>query len=115
MARPKKTVDERRRRGSGIRFTDEEFAVVAAKADALGTTVSAYVRDAALNRPLPRVVEPAAGSLALSFSLANELRRVGVNLNQIARLSHMGVERSEELTPLLEDIRLVLSRIHGPG
>jgi hypothetical protein len=116
MVRPVKSVDLRKGRHIGARFTHEDSAVVLAKAEASGLCLSEFVRNALLGQPLPRHADTSRAEphgLKLSFAIANELRRVGVNLNQIARLSHMGVERSDELTPLLEDLRQVLASLHG--
>jgi len=111
MVRPAKAADVRRVRGAGVRFTADEYAAVLAKASASGVSLSEFLRLAALNRPLPRKV--AAGPNSTAFVIANELRRVGVNLNQIARLSHMGIEHEGDLLPLLADIREILARVHG--
>jgi hypothetical protein len=112
MVRPAKAADVRRIRGAGVRFTADEYAAVLAKASASGVSLSEFLRLAALNRPMPR--KAAAGpASSTSFVIANELRRVGVNLNQIARLSHMGIEHEGELQPLLADIREILARVHG--
>jgi hypothetical protein len=118
MVRPVKAEDLRRGRPVGVRFTPEEYAVVQAKAAASSSScLSEYVRNAALDRPIPRgdTTRAEGQGLTLSFAIANELRRVGVNLNQIARLSHMGIERSDELTPLLDDLRRILACLQGEG
>ena len=110
MVRPTKAVDLRRNRGSGVRFTEEEYAVVLAKAAVAGSCLSEYVRNAALNRPLPRTVNSAS---SLSFAVANELRRIGVNLNQLTKLAHFGDIDPLRIDDALAEIHAVLQPLHA--
>lgn len=66
-----------------VRCTEAERAAIAARAEAAGLTVSAYVRQASSTG---RVVIRQAKA---DFALTNELRRIGVNLNQIAHAVHL--------------------------
>lgn len=68
-----------------VRFTAEELATVADKADRAGMARAAFLRAAALGNPGPRAQRrPPADHEALRRILG-ELGRVGNNINQIAR------------------------------
>ncbi len=68
-----------------VRFTDEEFAAVSAKADRAGYTLAAILREAALGTPGPRARRrPPIDHQALR-QLLGECNRIGNNVNQIAR------------------------------
>jgi len=83
--------DKRRRlRQSLVRWTDEEFNALAAKADKAGLAVAAFMRAAALGDAGPRAQRrPPADHKALR-QILGELGRVGNNLNQIARALNAG-------------------------
>ena len=68
-----------------VRWTNEEFARVAAKADKAGLAMAAFIRAATLGDAGPRAQRrPPADHKALR-QILGELGRVGNNLNQIAR------------------------------
>ncbi|QQA45109.1 plasmid mobilization protein [Pelagovum pacificum] len=79
MARPKKDPTERRTEQVNIRLSPAELSLLQQKADAGGLSLTAFVRAAAERKP----VRVAATSD--DFELRQELRRIGVNLNQIAK------------------------------
>ncbi|HVA89571.1 MAG TPA: plasmid mobilization relaxosome protein MobC [Chloroflexota bacterium] len=83
--------DKRRRlRQSLVRWTDEEFNALAAKADKAGLAIAAFMRAAALGDAGPRAQRrPPADHKALR-QILGELGRVGNNLNQIARALNAG-------------------------
>ena len=73
-----------------LRLTDAEAARLRARADHRGLTVSAYVRSTALGGGEPTAPVADAGQLRDMYA---ELRRVGNNLNQIARaLNRYGLD-----------------------
>lgn len=65
-----------------LRLTADEAARMRARAEASGLSLSAYIRRSALDGAPPPA--PAAGAGELR-ALYTELRRIGNNLNQIAR------------------------------
>ncbi|WP_263350001.1 MobC family plasmid mobilization relaxosome protein [Acidicapsa acidisoli] len=83
--------DKRRRpRQSLVRWTDEEFNAVSAKADKAGLAIAAFMRAAALGDPGPRAQRrPPADHKALR-QILGQLGRIGNNLNQIARALNAG-------------------------
>lgn len=85
MARPTKAPEERRSEQINIGLSPIELARVRDRAGQLETTVTDFVRSAALNKPL-RVEH----STAPDFITRHELRRIGVNLNQIAHALNAG-------------------------
>ena len=69
-----------------IQFSDEEYAVVKRKANAARMPVAAFIREAALGKPL---------SAALSIEESKQMKRISaisykmqVNLNQLAKLAN---------------------------
>lgn len=85
MARPQKSPEERRTQQVNVALSPVEIAALQSKADEAKTTVTAFVRASALNK---RVT--VKKSDAPDFMTRNELRRIGVNLNQIARALNEG-------------------------
>ena len=80
MARPK--IDPAKRRTESVRvsLSPVELAQLNAKADLGETTVTAFVRASALGKSVT-----VQQSTAPDFATRDELRRIGVNLNQIAK------------------------------
>ena len=85
MVRPRKPEAERRSRTICVRVTTEEAATIADRAAAARMTKGAYIRRRALGQP---VREAAVHRLGARERV--ELRRIGVNLNQIARALNSG-------------------------
>jgi hypothetical protein len=125
MPRPVK--DDPRDRFKTFRFTEAEVTRLQARARASGRTLSSYVRRVLLDSQAEAAGEavgsgnpgglPGKGRGRKSAPrrpgeeyalrrLAEELRRVGVNLNQIARrMNEQRTPPPRELTMLLDDIR----------
>ncbi|MEE4212579.1 MAG: plasmid mobilization relaxosome protein MobC [Parvularcula sp.] len=80
MARPKKAPEDRRTEQISLRVSPVEAAALQERADRAGMNVTAFARAAALNKKLT-----AAPSSSVDFETRQELRRIGVNLNQIAK------------------------------
>lgn len=106
--RPKKD-DADRRKNRCIRFTDSEWqeAEGLAKAAGFHSSTAAYVRRSSL-RPLqaPRI---ASGDVN---ELIRQIRKIGVNLNQLTRLAHAGrSDIEDDLRRLLNEINEAVGRI----
>ena len=116
--------DKRRRiRQSLVRWTDEEFNALAAKADKAGLAVAAFMRASALGDAGPRAQRrPPADHKALR-QILGELGRIGNNLNQIARA--LNARQQLRLPELKEALRAylvlrdaifqALGKKHGPA
>lgn len=83
--------DKRRRtRQSLVRWTDEEFNAIAAKADKAGLAIAAFMRASTLGDAGPRAQRrPPADQQVLREGLG-QLGRAGNNLNQMTRALHIG-------------------------
>lgn len=79
MARPRKDPTDKRTAQLAVRLSPVEVAHLQEKAAQAQTNVTAFVRAAALGKPV--TVRQAASD----FETRQELRRIGVNLNQIAK------------------------------
>ncbi|MBI1358251.1 MAG: hypothetical protein GC160_28280 [Acidobacteria bacterium] len=89
-----------------VRLTDEERAAIRAAASDAGLGVSEFVRRAALDR---RVV--VRSQSAYGMALASQLRRIGVNLNQLMPIAHLDGEIPPELLQVAKKIERLLDRI----
>src|ERR1700680_69053 len=85
-----------------IRWTNEEFARVAAKADKSGLAMAAFIRATVLGDAGPRAQRrPPADHVALRQILGN-IGSIGNNVNQIARALNAGEQaRLPELKEVL--------------
>ncbi len=78
MARPKKQKQEKLDKVLPIRCTQTDYTTLRTRAEKAGLSLSSFVRDAALHSKI--IVKQSA----VDFSLIQELKRSGNNLNQIA-------------------------------
>ena len=85
MARPRMAPEDKRSMRVNVRVSASEAAALQQKAEAAGMNVHAFTRAAALGRRLP-----AASAGATDFETRHELRRIGTNLNQIAKAMNAG-------------------------
>lgn len=95
-----------------FRFTHAELTRLEGRARAAGTTLSAYVRLVLLARPDDASSEPQARGATdraadrRREALAEQMRKVGVNLNQIAhRMNEQRTPPPRELVMILDEIR----------
>ena len=95
----KKTTREARSEILRFRVTPAEREQIENKAYSSYRIVSKYLRDCALGKEI-FVVEGVD-------SLAQELRRIGTNLNQIARAVNAGSVSAVDLTEMAEEVRAV--------
>ena len=72
-----------------IRFLDEEYAAIDAKASAAGLSFGAYLRSCALGQAGPRAQRSPSTDRELVAKAIAELNKAGSNLNQIARAVNM--------------------------
>ena len=67
-----------------VRFTPDEFAIIADRARACGRTPARFIREAALG------AVPRERRSAVNADLVRQLARIGNNLNQLAVRAHTG-------------------------
>ena len=89
MARPRLDEEERRRRTVGVRVTEAEAAELRERAQAARLSMGAYLRRRALGQRVRM-----AGERRLGAAELRELNRIGVNLNQMARVLNSGAVSS---------------------
>lgn len=83
MARPSKQPEEKRAMHVAFRLSARDAEALGTRAKDAGLSLSAYARDMALNGRVA-VVQ----SRQLDFETLDQLRRIGVNLNQLTRQEH---------------------------
>lgn len=82
-----------------FRVTSEEKEIITRKALSSYRLVSQYLRDCALEKPIT-VINGAD-------NIADELRRIGNNVNQIARAVNAGFVTEANLTETREELRAI--------
>ena len=105
MPRPRKTDGERRSEALGLRLTPAERLRVERAALQAGLSTSEYVRAQVLNG---RVI--VHQSWTLGHVVFDELRRIGVNLNQLTRLAHQRQQFPAGLTDVCRALEDLLAR-----
>jgi hypothetical protein len=80
MARPKKSKEERLTKLFAIRLTSTDYAKLSHASEDAGMTITDYARQQILNGKV--VIHKYR---TLDYDTFNELRRIGVNLNQLTR------------------------------
>lgn len=109
MARPHKQAPEKRAHVVSFRSTEADYAHLTARATAAGLSLSDYAYHAAKGMK-PRVVQSRP---TLPFAAIEELRRIGVNLNQLARIANATGEMPARLDPALEQLQEILGTVMG--
>lgn len=106
MARPKKNNAEKLTdRLPHIRCTETEAAVIKAQAAQAGLTVSEYARRILTEGQV--IVQQSR----YDFQTVNQLRRIGVNLNQIAKIANSTGEAPPALLTVCNKLDAVLDDI----
>ena len=82
-----------------FRVTPEEKEIIVRKALSSYKLVSSYLRDCALEKPIT-VINGAD-------SIAEELRRIGNNVNQITRAVNAGFVTAADLTEIREELKAI--------
>lgn len=95
-----------------VRFTvrPSEYLRIIEGADRAGTSVSSYARDMVLGG---RVIVRRGRSL--DYESFEQLRRIGVNLNQAVKLYHATGKPPAELAAAAERIDELLAELFGDG
>jgi hypothetical protein len=111
VPQPKKSTDIKRSHRVKLSFTEDEYNLIAARAQTIGKPVAVYCRQAALNSRIKFVPQPNEEALL-------ELKRQGINLNQAIRainssllsgeIPHSLLNRLTEELNALQEIRLKL-------
>lgn len=81
MARPNKQTNKRTKRLT-MRYTDTEYAAISSRAERAGMTLSEYVRDMALSGKVE------VHENRHDFQTMDQLRRIGINLNQLTKVAN---------------------------
>ena len=112
MARPKIDPMKRRTAQVSVAVSPAELAALQEKADRAGMNVTAFTRASALSRKLPA---PSTAS-PVDFETRAELRRIGTNLNQIAKAMNAGRDGiPASLTATCQKLDALFDRIMPDG
>lgn len=106
MGRPKKQTDDKRAQWIRARVSPAEHARVLTRAAQAGLSSSDFVRRSALSSQ-PVVAEAAAAD----FELTDQLRRIGVNLNQLTRVANRTGFMPDGLDEALARLSVLLDRM----
>jgi len=105
-----------------VQFTDAQAEALARQADATGQTIAGYIRstvlmtieDVAAKPPRPATARHHAAMLQLAemHALAMQIKKLGTNINQLARQANAGmvpISRAEVIY-MLNQHQLVMSK-----
>lgn len=111
MAGSRSEASKRKDRVAHIRFSPAEFEALEAAASAAGMTVSAFLRSLSMDGAGVRPFL-GEGDRAVLGLLAEGMRAIGSNLNQIARAINIGrVPADEELLGSIKDAHVVATTV----
>lgn len=106
MARPKKDIESLKAIRVNVRMTVNEYLIVSGNAATLGMGIPDYIRKKVTGRPLPRTkVTPEDRRLFV------ELSRVGNNINQLTKNSHLRMHSPKILFRQLAELRHLLQEL----
>lgn len=113
MPRPKKTATDARSHVISFRLTDSERGRLQSEADVAGVPANDLARFKVTDgRVRLRVQTPASGQAPGTTAILQQLTRVGVNLNQIARkLNTLDQHEPAELRQACNDLDEILRRL----
>ena len=106
MNRSRKSESAKLTRRLIVRLSDEDRGRLSCNARRAGLTVSEYVRRMAVDGQV--VVRRESG---YSFAMTNQLRRIGVNINQQMAIAHTNGEIPAPLVRLWTKLDALLDRI----
>ena len=111
MAGSQSEASKRKDRGAHVRFSPAEFEALEVAASAAGMTVSAFVRSLSMEGAGVRPFL-AEGDRAVLGLLADGMRAIGGNLNQIARAINTGtVPTAGDITGRIKDAHSVATTL----
>lgn len=110
MARPKKPTSDRREQWIKARVSPAEHADILTRAARARLSPSEFLRNSALSSQVV-VAEEAAGA---DFETIDQLRRVGVNLNQLTRVANKTGYMPDGLEEALAKVDRLLDRMIEP-
>ena len=99
MGRPQLAADRRRTKRLGVRVSASEWRVIAARASRAGVRPTSFLRESALSSPER---SPSTAVDVATVEERRELRRIGVNLNQVAR--HLNAGRDADVLAVLGEL-----------
>ncbi len=110
--RPRSTPGEARARTIGVCVNAAELDAIRRNADSVGLSVSHWLRNTALSRPVPRPLLP-----EVNRDTYRALAGAVNNLNQIARLAHVGKAACTDavLHEVITTVRQVQRELCGAG
>lgn len=92
------------------RFTPEEHAALVEKAEAMGLSIGGYLRACGLKKVTPGTQRRVPVDRVILERAITQLRRVGNNINQIARAANMNEPTdSAQLNQALDEFTAVLN------
>ena len=100
--------NRRRQRMVPIRLSDEEYERLKDKADAVGVTVPAYLRELALRGRVRSPLIDREGAL----EIGRQIRAIGNNLNQLAKKANEGAA-VVHLGEVLEEVHEIRRRLNS--
>ena len=93
-----------------VRFTEDERDAVNSKAEEASMLLSDYIRQQSLKGRV--IVHQEPEQTDLPMDVFDELRRIGVNLNQIAKSANSGQGVSPALGPMIDRLNgIIMSHI----
>lgn len=107
MPRPRKQAEQKRSRVIAFRVTDDEYAAVENKARKAEIDIGDFARHAVLRK---RVTKQQTAAPA-NFEAVDQLRRLGVNFNQIARALNSGGGVPSSFQRLCERVEALLGTL----
>lgn len=105
MGRPRKDEHEQRSDRTSVRFTTAEKAFVEEQAARAGMVPADFIRRRALGQPVQ------ASPRRADASMLSELHRIGVNVNQLARATHMERDFVRHWEAIEGELRDVLEKV----
>ena len=106
--RPRKSPEQLRGRSVTVKFDDGEYARISALAAAARKPRSAYIREAALQGRVSAIATP--GQWAVLKDIRLNLRNIGININNLAKYAHIGLNEQQRRSAaeVLERLRRLL-------
>lgn len=91
-------VERKRNHQVSFRLSEEEHEILKSKSEAIGLSIPQFCKKVSLSK---KIKQPNIDR-EVSFKIASELRRIGVNINQVAKHVNSGLNVSERQIKALE-------------